>query len=104
MLEVPVTMTGPTGRYHVANYIVDTGASYTLVTNTDVQDLRLQRTGTAMVATANGAIQMPMYAASIDANGEHIDGATVMVNPGGVRVLGLDIIRKIGLTVHPQGA
>jgi hypothetical protein len=54
------------------------------------------------VATAAGVVPMKVYSVRILASGETVN-ALAMVNPGGVRVLGLDAIRKIGLVVHPSG-
>ena len=103
MLEQVVTVESPVNLKHVtATFVVDTGASYTLLPQHDVNHLQLEPVAVATVATAAGVVRMKVYSVRILASGETVN-ALAMVNPGGVRVLGLDAIRKIGLVVHPSG-
>jgi clan AA aspartic protease len=84
-------------------FIVDTGAIYTVIPNSVAERLRLKETGRRKFKIANGdVVEYPVSEAYIVVNGEGVTSVVAIVDEKTPLLLGVTTLELLGLRVDPM--
>lgn len=95
-------LTGPTGKQASVNFLVDSGATYTLVPAEDVQALGLQPKRSVTFSLADGTtIERRISECHLSLPQGERHTPVILGEPGDEALLGAITLEEFGLVLHP---
>lgn len=103
MISVQAEVLGPSGNFQ-ATFIVDTGASYSVVPRAAAEGVGLKPTGAVQIQTTEGKVTLPLTTATLSVGGRPKFQTELVMGTEPVYALGLDVIERLGLEVRSASA
>lgn len=104
MTDWNVVVQGPTGLRLSRSFLVDTGATHSLIPIAVARRLRLPLLRWGTIQTARGPpVQVPIVNAVVSVEGCGQFQAEFYAITGNIYAVGDDIINRCGLVIPPQG-
>lgn len=95
-------VTGPTGKSRSVNFMVDSGASYSLLPHDVWQELEVKSKKTASFTLADGTvIDRDISECHISLAGEEGHTPVILGEPGDEPLLGVITLENLGLVLDP---
>ena len=99
--SIPATLTGPTGRSVTLNLLVDTGATFLIVSRALAEQLDLAVLRTQTVETAGGRREdWPMAGITVQVD-DRVAPTVCLIAPEGPALLGAVALESLLLAVDP---
>ena len=103
--HVTVTIRNPAApeRTWQSLFLVDTGATDSLVPRDELESIGLKAKGRRSYELADGSeLQMDITTADIEFMGEIVGGTIIMGDPGTEPILGVTALESVGIDVDPR--
>ena len=103
--HVTVTIRNPAApeRTWQSLFLVDTGATDSLVPRDELESIGLKAKGRRSYELADGSeLQMDITTADIEFMGEIVGGTIIMSDPGTEPILGVTALESVGIDVDPR--
>ena len=95
-------VTGPAGKAHTLNLLVDSGATYSILPDDVWRELELQPKKEIELSLADGTpIRRQMSECHIKLAGEEGHTPVILGEPGDKAILGVVTLEILGLVFHP---
>lgn len=82
-------------------FLVDTGAIYTVITKSVAEQLKLEEMGRRKFRTGGGVVELPVSEAYLSINGEGVTSLVAIDGEDTPLLLGVTTLELLGLQVDP---